>query len=166
MKRRFFLTAITLVAALGVARVAAQRRPASIVGVWRVVEVTTTGPNAATNKTPQPSLYIFTAKHYSQIADTGVSPRPAMAQTEAAKATADQLRASWGPFFANAGTYEIKGGEIHRRAIVAKNPAGMTSGGIAVSSFQVEGNTLTMTQKSSNLGPIQNPTTVKLVRLE
>src|SRR4030095_14440472 len=36
-------------------------------GVWRVTEVTTTGKDAATNKSPQPGLYIFTAKHYSLV---------------------------------------------------------------------------------------------------
>src|SRR5215813_2398588 len=34
-------------------------------GVWRVTEITTTGPNASKNGSPQPSLYIYTAKHYS-----------------------------------------------------------------------------------------------------
>jgi hypothetical protein len=33
-------------------------------GVWRVTEITTTRQKGATNRTPQPSVYIFTARHY------------------------------------------------------------------------------------------------------
>jgi hypothetical protein len=32
----------------------------TIQGVWRITEITTTGANASTNSSPQPSLYIFT----------------------------------------------------------------------------------------------------------
>ena len=45
-------------------------------GVWRVTEVTTTGPNASTNKSPQPSQYIFTAKYFSLIRVNGTTARP------------------------------------------------------------------------------------------
>jgi hypothetical protein len=166
MQRVFLSVRLTMLAAITLTSLWGQQRPASVVGVWRLVEVTSTGPNANTNKNPQPSLYIFTAKHYSQMSVSGDKPRPAMDQAAQAKATADQLRATWGPFFANAGTYEIKGGELIRRAVVAKNPGVMASGNFSTSSFKLEGNTLTLTTKSTNTGPTPNPTTVKLERVE
>jgi hypothetical protein len=51
-----------------------QSKP-SIQGVWRIAEVITTGPTAGTNKNPQPSLFIFTAKHYSLMRILGDKPR-------------------------------------------------------------------------------------------
>src|SRR5215472_18806075 len=47
----------------------------TIQGVWRVTEVTTTGKGAATNKSPQPGLYIFTAKQYSLVRVTASTAR-------------------------------------------------------------------------------------------
>ena len=58
----------------------------------------------------------------------------------AATATADQLRATWGPFLSEAGTYQIEAGNLVTiRALVAKGP---------------------------QAGPVPNPTTYKLTRLE
>ena len=48
---------------------------ASLQGVWRVTEVVVTGANAATNKSPQPSLYVFTGQHYSIMTVNGTAPR-------------------------------------------------------------------------------------------
>ena len=62
-------TAVAGLMALVGAPLLSQSRAASqetIQGVWRVTEVTTTGPNASTNKSPQPSLYIFTCLSGSQ----------------------------------------------------------------------------------------------------
>src|SRR5262249_24988253 len=42
----------------------AQSRP-TVQGAWRLAEVRTTGPAASSNANPQPSLYLFSAKHYS-----------------------------------------------------------------------------------------------------
>ena len=45
------------------------------------------------------------------------------------KATADELRAAWGPFVGEAGTYEVTTGNvITMRPIAAKNPAAMVPG--------------------------------------
>src|SRR6266704_3186719 len=128
MKRSLVVSTLVVGAALAVATIAAQQRAASrsgIAGVWRAIEVTTTGPNANTLKDPQPNLSIFTAKHYSQMAVLGDKPRPEMKFEEIATASAEQLRAVWGQFIANAGTYEVKGGEIIFQALVAKNPNAM-----------------------------------------
>ena len=110
-------TAVAGLMALVSAPLLSQSRAASqptLQGVWRVTEVTTTGPNASTNKSPQPSLYIYTAKHYSLIRVNGTKARPDLPE-DPTKATAAQLLANWGPsgFAAQAGTYEAGWWETH-----------------------------------------------------
>src|SRR5205823_1965136 len=89
-------------------------------GVWKVVEAKRSGPNAGTNSNPQPGLYIFTRKHYATVGVIGDKPRPQVPDVE--KATASELLAMWGPFVANAGTYEISGDTLTTRPLVAKMP--------------------------------------------
>jgi hypothetical protein len=73
----------------------AQGTRGTLQGVWRVSEIATSGKNAKSLKSPQPGLYIFTARHYSIMSITADKPRPQFA--DAAKATADELRDAWGP---------------------------------------------------------------------
>lgn len=134
-------------------------------GVWKVTEVTTTGPNASTNKNPQPGLYIFMNQYYSVLEVSGDKPRPDYPR-DWDKATASQVWDVVGPFSANAGTYEVKGSEVTRRPMVAKNPAVMAGDWFFTNSFVIEGNTLTLVGKANKNGPTQNPTTVKLTRVE
>src|SRR4051794_13043112 len=51
------------------------------------------------------ALYLFTPTRYSMT--LAATDRPDIADTS--KATADELRATWGPLLANAGTYEVAG---------------------------------------------------------
>src|SRR5215510_12815414 len=93
----------------------AQTKTGSIQGVWQVVEVTMPGstPATITIPEPRPNLTIITARHYSRVQVEAEGPRPVIA--DVAKASADQLRAAWGPFAAEAGTYEITGNVITTR---------------------------------------------------
>lgn len=152
--------------------IAVRSQPAaksSIQGVWRIVERTSTAATnyrtAGTNKQPQPGVYIFTGKHFSQTVVQSDKPRADL--PDAAKATADQLRAAWDPFVGTAGTYEVSGANgITLRAIVTKDPAGTRQAAATTWSYKVDGNTLTMTQKTNQAGPIANPITLKFTRLE
>ena len=164
-------TAVAGLMALVGAPLLSQSRAASqptIQGVWRVTEITTTGPNASKNSSPQPSLYIYTAKHYSLIRINGTTARPDLPTDQVAKATAAQLLAVYGPVLsAQAGTYELAGGKLTARAIVAKGTAPMTPGAFSVSSYKLDGKTLTITQERGFDGkPVENPTTWKLTRIE
>ena len=143
-------------------------KPTALTGAWRVTEVRTTGPNAATNSNPQPGLYIFTGNHYSTIMIQGQGPRPELGDGAQAgdKATADQLRALWGPLTANSGTYEISGGNVTFHAAVAKNPGVMAAGNASVSSFKIEKDKLTLVTVRTGRGPVGNPTTTTLTRVE
>src|SRR5262249_6871417 len=84
-------------------------------GVWQVMEV---------GGQPAAGVYIFTAKHYSIM--FAATDRPQIDDTS--KATADELRAMWGPMAANAGTYDVSGNLVTIRPIVAKIPVVMKPG--------------------------------------
>lgn len=138
----------------------------SIQGVWQAVEVTIAGPvkQTITIPEPRPNLTVITARHYSRVQVEGEGVRPAVA--DVTKASADDLRAAWGPFYAEAGTYEVSGSVITLRPIAAKNPAAMTPGAFTTWSFTMERNTLRVTAERNQNGPIPNPVTVTLVRVE
>jgi hypothetical protein len=136
----------------------------SIQGVWQVVEVTMTGPEARTIRQIQPNLTIITARHYSRI-EVHAESRPIPA--DLTRASADELRAVWGPFFGEAGTYDVTGGNlITLRPIVAKNPSAMAPGSFNTYSYKLDGDTLWVTARRNQNGPIANPVTVKAVRAE
>jgi len=163
-------TAVAGLMALVGAPLVSQSRAASeptLQGVWRVTEVTTTGPNASTNKSPQPSLYIFTPKHYSLMRVNGTTARPDLPQDQMAKATAAQLLAVYGTALsAQSGTYELAGGKLTTRPVVAKNTFGMAPGASFTASYKLDGKTLTITSERNPAGLIENPTTWKLTRIE
>jgi hypothetical protein len=93
----------------------------------------------------------------------GQRPSP----SDAAKATADELRAAWGPFFGEAGTYELTNGNvITMRPTVAKDAAAMTHGAFFTRTFRMQGDTLWVTDQRNERGPIANPMTAKLIRVE
>ena len=67
----------------------------------------------------QAALYLFTATRYSMV--LAAIDRPDIA--DMSKATADELRAIWGPLLANAGTYEVSGDLITIHPLVARFPS-------------------------------------------
>lgn len=158
-------------AALGLALLishatAAQSTRESLQGVWRVVEATTTGASARTIAfAERPNLTIITARHYSRVEVQADGPRPILA--DVAKATADELRAAWGPFVSEAGTYEVTPGSlVTMRPIASKNPAVMGPRVFITYSYKRDGTTLSLTQQRNQDGPFANPFTLKLVRVE
>ena len=145
--------------------IAGQSKPSSIQGVWHIVEATITGPAAPTiSFAERPNLTIITAKHYSRVEVQADGPRPVVA--DVAKASADELRAAWGPFVAEGGTYEVAGNLITMRPIASKNPAVMGPGVFITYSFKLEGDTLSLTQQRNQNGPFANPFSFKAVRVE
>ena len=145
---------------------AAQSTRESIQGVWRIVEATTTGPGARTIAfAERPNLTIITVRHYSRVEVQADGPRPILA--DVAKASADELRAVWGPFVSEAGTYDVTpDGLITMRPIASKNPAVMGPGVFITYSYKLDGDTLSLTQQRNQNGPFANPFTLKLVRVE
>ena len=159
------ILSILAVASVAAVSSSSVSRSAPIEGVWRTSAVTITGPGARTIDQLQPSLAIITAKHYSRVELHAEGPRPSIA--DAAKATADELRQVWGPVVAEAGSYEVSGGNVLTlRPVVAKNPASMAAGAFTSYSYRIAGDTLWLTYQRTARGPVTNPPTIKLTRVE
>jgi hypothetical protein len=163
MRLLFAALSVALATSQGMA---AQSTQGSIQGVWRVVEAVITGPGARTIAfAERPNLTIISARHYSRVEVQADGPRPVLA--DVARATADELRAVWGPFVGEAGTYEVTPGSlITMRPIASKNPAVMGPGVFITYSYKLDGDTLSLTQQRNQNGPFANPFTLKLVRVE
>ena len=146
--------------------IAAQSTRESLQGVWRIVEAAITGPGARTiSFAERPNLTIISARHYSRVEVQADGPRPLLADVP--KASADELRAVWGPFVGEAGTYELTpDGLITMRPIASKNPAVMGPGVFITYTYKLDGNALSLTQQRNQSGPFAAPFTLKLVRVE
>jgi hypothetical protein len=160
-----------MIAAFGIALLASrgtagQPSRDSLRGVWRIVEARTGGANARTIPFGErPNLTIITGKHYSRVEVQADGPRQPLA--DVAKASADELRAVWGPFVAETGTYEVAdGGLVTMRPIASKNPAVMGPGVFITYAYKLEGDTLSLTQQRNQNGPFPAPFTLKLTRVE
>jgi hypothetical protein len=150
------------VAAL-LASLSAQSRP-SIQGAWRLVEIIG-GAAGVASSSPQPSLYLFTDRHYSILRVISPEPRPRFA--DPAKVTEAEALAVWGPLQAQSGTYEIASGNLNLLPSVAKNPDVMRPGRKPdVYSFSLQGDTLTLVQKSDGVGTFEDAPTFRLARIE
>ena len=136
----------------------------SIRGVWRTVEVTMIGPNGRTITNVQPNQIVMTATHYNRVEIHAEGPRPIL--DDVAKATADDLRATWGPVVAEAGTYEVSGNVITMRPAVAKNPAAMVRGAYRTYTFRLAGDTVWIIPERTEKGPVADALKIKAVRVE
>ena len=119
-------------------------------GTWQVTDGTA-------------GLYIFAGTHYSMMAAS--TERPDIA--DLSKATADEMRALYGPMSGNAGTYEFDGSAVTIHPIVAKFPVVMKPGANEVYGVRIEDNVLVLTQQRNARGVVvQNGNTTRLVRVE
>src|SRR5579871_5073562 len=118
------LAAIVVPHAVDTARAAAmQSNSTSLQGAWQTVKITIGGssPRTITVSQPGPYVTLFTAKHYSRTEVQSETPRPLL--PDPSKATADELRAVWGPVVAEAGTYEVSGNTLTLHPLASKSPA-------------------------------------------
>jgi len=151
-----------LIAATALKLTAAAPR-AAFEGVWRTVEVVVQGPTPQVFG-PAATLAVFHGRHYSRVEVHAERARPMLA--DPAAASADELRAVWGPFVGEAGTFDLSGNVVTMQALVAKNPAAMMNGATSVYTYERSGDTLTLTQVRTHVGPVPAPVTIKLVRVE
>jgi hypothetical protein len=169
--------AFVLFAALVLPRVG-QSRP-SIQGVWRNTERTipaSTIPGErvdpfghvpiGTQTAVQPGLLIFTGRHYSRVTDTAVESRPRTGFAIADKPTLEELQARWGPFAANAGTYDVSGSTLTLRPLVSKEPREQREGNFARLTVKMDGNSLWLTPFENDRERIVAGVTSKYVRVE
>jgi len=148
-------------------------------GVWRNIErviPAATGPGdrvdpfahvpVGIQTNVQPGLLIITAKHYSRTTDTAVQPRSTTDYAVAGTPTIEELQARWGPFAANAGTYELSGDTMTIRAFVSKEPRDQTGGRFARLRVRLDGNVLSLTPFETSDGRIAAGVTSRYVQVE
>lgn len=161
------ITAIAVMLVVGGWALGSAQAP-SLQGVWRVSEIVVTGANASANTSPQPGLYIFTKQHYSIVTVNGTAARkdvsPAKDPAKLTDAEKIARYEMWGPFTANAGTYEVKGNTLTTKPLAAKNVGAMVGTG-QPREFKIDGKTLTLVQKSP-AGQPASEARIKLTRVE
>jgi hypothetical protein len=135
---------------------------ASRLGIVRAADNPLQGTWQLTNANGMAGVFIFSAKYYSMMAAS--TERPEI--SDLSKATADEVRALYGPMIGNAGAYEISGNQVTIRPIVAKIPVVMKPGAYEVYEFKIEGSTLTLTQRRNTRGPVERGTVWTLTRVE
>jgi Lipocalin-like domain len=144
-----------------------------IEGAWKVTEIVVTGANASNVPNPQPGLIIFARKHYSVMWVPGNQPRSLF---KGENPTDEEKIAAYDSFVANSGTYEVAGATLTFHPMVARSPNFM-AGGVSKSQLRIEGTTLWLTQKNTDLSirtgngvaPSSGPaseTRLKLTRVE
>jgi hypothetical protein len=148
------------------------REPAKhpIEGVWRIVEIRNVGPEGETvNPAPQPSLYIFTARHYSMIWVPGREPRQGSAKTWFP--TYDEKVKDFETLIVNSGTYDLTDSTLTTHPMVAKTPEYV--GGKGVFDYRIVADTLWLTNvdiysSDGTQDPyiVQYKSPLKLVRVE
>ncbi len=154
-------SAIALSFLFGV-RASAQEK---LTGAWKITEFTMYfdfGKTVAFTGT-QPGMVLLTKTRFSMLAVVGDKPRP---DFDRANATDAQKVAAWTPFIALAGTYERMGATLIFRDEVSKDPFDMKPGLFYRIDYKLEADTLVLSVKANQDGPIPNPMVIKLARLE
>ena len=152
---RSLLTALAVVILMPLT---AQAQSSALRGAWKTTEVSLTSPDTSwTNTDPRPALLMFGEHHYSRIFTVGRGSRERLSDEPS---DAERLEA-WGPFRANAGTYEVTGSTVTFRAIVAKNPNNEGSR-TWTNTYRIEGDTFWMTFETATGAEIR----VTYLRLE
>ena len=118
-----------------------------IEGAWKVTEIVVTGADASNVPNPQPGLIIFGQKYYSVMWVPGSQPRTLF---KGENPTDQEKIAAYDSFVANSGTYEVAGATLTLHPIVARSPNFM-AGGVAKNQFRIEGTTLWLIQKNTDL---------------
>ena len=140
------LTPLIVLAVAAVSFLALRAAPttdaSAVEGVWKSVHVTITNDEGTQDfENTQPNLLIFTGSHYATMFVVGREPRETLPEDP----TDEQLLAAWRRVLANAGTYEVKGNEIHTKVIVAKDPNWTAEQAENTSTFEVDGDTMVQT---------------------
>ena len=159
--RKTCITITLLTVIIASPRLGSQSNP--LVGAWKVAEIVSPAGQSLSN--PQPTMYLFTARHYSHVSVTSSTPRPIHAGPNL---TERQRLDMWEPFSATAGVYESSGSRFTIRPIVAKNPSFMQPGSFTTFEFRGEGQDLWIRAIEGSGGPIPLETAnrVRLVRIE
>jgi hypothetical protein len=131
-------------------------------GAWTVQNVSFAKPPVPPLNKPV-GVILFSGNHYALAgADAARSDFPPGVTPD--KATADQLRATWGSVVSEGGTFTVNGDTLRFSRTVAKGPAAMAANNFSEQTFTLNGDTLTLIQTRNQGGPVANPATIRLTR--
>ncbi len=141
------LSAVLLAATLSAELSAQGASRGPLEGAWKVAEIVVTGADESNTANPQPGLFVFTRRHYSAMWVPGNQPRTLF---KAADPANEEKISAFDSFVGNTGTYELAGTTLTIRPMVARYPNCM-NGAFMTYQFRVDSNTLTLTQKSTEV---------------
>ena len=159
----------TCLCALAASVVSAQIKETPLTGTWQITEVKDGGPNGKTNHNPQPGFYMFTGTHFSVMVVASDAPRPddiPSGPLDESEVSFRQLATAWASFAAYGGTYTISGDTLTVQAQISKSPRPMTRKEMIIFSYRLAGDKLTLIPTRDSNGPLMNPATTTLKRIE
>ena len=132
----------------------------ALLGAWKITEVSVTSADTTrTSEDPQPGLYIFSDRHFSNLLVSGTEDRTPFAD----ETTDEEVLAAYRRVIADAGTYEVTDTELTTHNIVAKVPNYM-NGGLNYR-YTIHGDSLVLTF-NEGWAPAGGEITYRLVRLK
>jgi hypothetical protein len=136
-----------------------------LVGAWLITETPVKTPESTwTNENPQPGVYLFTERHFSNM----LVPNEARQLFDSKTTDAEKLTA-YTNFIADCGAYEVNGSVIVTHNIVAKWPNAMhpdrEPGSGITYQFSFDGDSLLLTLDSA-WAPPNGEIRYRLKRLE
>lgn len=141
---KFVINLLVLCGLCGATLVAQVRSRPTLEGVWKPTEIVVTGAGAYAVAAPQPGVFIFTKTHYSWMWVPGGKPRVLF---KAVTPTNEEKLSAFDSLAASSGTYELNGSTATFRPTVAKGPNTVSID----EHFHIEGDTLTLTWKSTDM---------------
>ncbi len=132
------ITVLALVVSLIAMPAGKAQGQTALEGAWELMEATDADGNAVESM----GMLIFSGGHYSWIRLFG-SGRPSY--TSQSEATDAQKVAAFNSFGSNAGSYTVSGSTLTRDPAAAKNPYVYAPDNRLVSTFAIDGRTLTLT---------------------
>ena len=133
--------------------------PNGLVGAWLIVETTITTPSGTTmNENPQPGVYIFTERHFSNM----LIPEERRSLFGEERTDEERL-AAYDNFIADSGSYELTDSLLTTHNMIAKVPNAM-DGGFPYR-YILDGDSLVLTF-DRGWAPPNGEITYRLVRLE
>ena len=132
-----------------------------LIGVWKVAEATYADPETPAITNPQPSYIIITKNYIASTAILGEEPRAELPENP----TDAQKAAVYDRLVADVATYEIEGNTLTEHYVLAKDP-NTKLGDVWISEYRFEGDDLFFDAKADQNGPLEDPFTLKCVRVE
>ena len=163
MRRTLGLTVLCVVV-LGTwwLQLSAQSGAAGLQGAWQVQSVSFPKPPIPPINKPV-GLVVFSGTHYVVSgADASRADFPKGITPD--KASAEQLRATWGSVVTEGGTFTVNGNTIRCIRSVSKGPAAMAPNNFIEETYTLSGDNLVLVQTKNQAGPIANPPTIRLTR--